>query len=190
MSCKGCAYAVPLSGEWYCDYLSITGHRRPCPPGEGCTVRVEAEKDLKRKWKECLPVKGRTWDTDRARALYDEGLLDAEIAKEVGITERAVGFWRRTQGLPSNRDRPKADKAPPQEGTVPEAAPEPPLIHSPPGRPLALPALAGPVELSVEVRGCVFGLRAPDLEGLAWVYEYAGRLLRDMTKEAENEPEK
>ena len=34
-------YAALLSGAWCCDYLSVTGHRRPCPPGEGCTVRKE-----------------------------------------------------------------------------------------------------------------------------------------------------
>lgn len=40
----------PCSGCWYyrgtnrhnrtCDYLLITGRRRPCPSGAGCTVRV------------------------------------------------------------------------------------------------------------------------------------------------------
>ena len=43
MSCKGCAYAVYLSGAWCCDYLQITGHCRPCPPGEDCTARKEAD---------------------------------------------------------------------------------------------------------------------------------------------------
>ncbi len=42
VSCKGCGYAIRLDGDWCCDYLGITGHRRPCPPGADCTVRTEA----------------------------------------------------------------------------------------------------------------------------------------------------
>lgn len=53
---------------------------------------------------------------------------------------------------------------------------------SPPSRPLALPAMKGPVELSVELDGRAFALRAPDLEGAAWIHEYAGRLLEDMRR--------
>ena len=42
-ACKGCMY----QGHLYtsdkelrtCDYLLITGHRRPCPPGAGCTAK-------------------------------------------------------------------------------------------------------------------------------------------------------
>lgn len=30
MSCKGCAYAVLLSGAWCCDYLNVTGDCRRC----------------------------------------------------------------------------------------------------------------------------------------------------------------
>ena len=49
MSCKGCAYAVLLSGTWCCDYLSVTGHCRPYPPGEGCTVRKEGDLTKRRR---------------------------------------------------------------------------------------------------------------------------------------------
>lgn len=38
----------------------------------------------------------------------------------------------------------------------------------------------GSVELSVELDGKSFALRAPDLEGAAWIHAYAGRLLEDM----------
>ena len=30
-ACKGCVYAVYVCNWWACDYLGITGHRRPCP---------------------------------------------------------------------------------------------------------------------------------------------------------------
>ena len=38
--CEGCIYQKSFSG-WgsYCDYICMEGHRRPCPPGEGCTAR-------------------------------------------------------------------------------------------------------------------------------------------------------
>ena len=40
----------------------------------------------------------------------------------------------------------------------------------------------GPIELSVELDGHAFALRAPDLEGAARIYEYAGRLLEDISQ--------
>lgn len=168
MSCEGCAYAIKLGGEWYCDYLSMTGRRRPCPPGEGCTVRKEG--DLTKKGSAFM--KRREWSTEKARALYDQGLSDAEIAEKVGTTPSAVAFWRRGQSLPANLGR----KPPP--GKEP-GAPVPPTA-SPPSRPLAVPSAKGPVELSVEMHGRAFALRAPDMEGAEQIYEFAGLLLKDM----------
>jgi len=174
-----------LSYTWCCDYLNLTGHRRPCPPGEGCTVRAEGGRNPKRIWKENAPMKGRSWDTEKARALYEEGRSDGEIAVELGTTRDAVAFWRRKLGLLSNRERRKAAKAPEPPAPSP-AAPEPqtPAPSPPTDRPLALPRVGGQVELSVELNGCTFALRAPTLEGAAWAYEYAGLLLEDMKREA------
>src|SRR5690606_13511048 len=50
--------------------------------------------------------------------LYDEGLLDDEVAARVGISRHAVGRWRRRNGLPANggnnaRRRVKAIDPPP-----------------------------------------------------------------------------
>lgn len=170
MSCKGCAYAVYLSGAWCCDYLQIAGHRRPCPPGEGCTVRKAA--NLTKKGSAFMKRRG--WDTEKAKTLYDQKLSDAEIAGEVGTTASAVAYWRRGLGLSANQEL----RPPPLEALGPKSAPPPPV--SPPSRTLALPARKGPVELSVEMGGRAFTLRAPDLEGAAWIHEYAGRLLGDM----------
>lgn len=44
--------------------------------------------------------------------------------------------------------------------------------------------MKGPVELSVELDGHAFALRAPDLEGVERIYEYAGYLLKDMEQAA------
>lgn len=98
MSCKGCVYAVLLSGAWCCDYLQIVGHRRPCPPGEDCTVRKAA--NLTKKGSAFM--KRREWDTEKAKTLYDQKLSDVEIAGRVGATASAVAYWRRGLGLPAN----------------------------------------------------------------------------------------
>lgn len=74
MSCKGCVYAALLSGAWCCDYLGVTGHRRPCPPGEGCTVRKEGGFTKKGS----AFMRRRVWDTEEAKVLYDQKLSDAE----------------------------------------------------------------------------------------------------------------
>lgn len=50
--CVGCFYQRPLNGNgecgdlacFACDYLLLTGRRRPCKPGKDCTVRDEREK--------------------------------------------------------------------------------------------------------------------------------------------------
>src|SRR5690606_24306704 len=57
-------------------------------------------------------------DETLLRALYDEGLLDDEVAARVGISRHAVGRWRRRNGLPANggnnaRRRVKAIDPPP-----------------------------------------------------------------------------
>lgn len=49
--CGGCRFSVPVyigDGDELmtgCVYILRTGHRRPCPPGEACTVRETAEMD-------------------------------------------------------------------------------------------------------------------------------------------------
>lgn len=120
----------------------------------------------------------RSWDTEAARAMYDDGKSDGEIARALGIHRNAVYHWRFVQGLPSNT-MPGWPTRESKEAGAKAAVPPP---ASPPSRPLALPAMKGPVELSVELDGRAFALRAPDLEGAAWIHEYAGRLLEDMRR--------
>lgn len=44
--CEGCIYVCQLAASvWCCDYLGLTGHRRQCPPGADCTVRVQGKKE-------------------------------------------------------------------------------------------------------------------------------------------------
>lgn len=39
--CRGCFYRRGPHQFRHCDYMGITGHMRPCPPGKDCTVRVQ-----------------------------------------------------------------------------------------------------------------------------------------------------
>lgn len=44
--CKDCAFGQYASGDWMmiCTYFLSTGIRRPCPAGEGCTVKQKGRK--------------------------------------------------------------------------------------------------------------------------------------------------
>lgn len=185
--CRGCFYAARLSEMWVCDYLSKTGHRRPCLPGKGCTARIEVEQDRKRAWKGRSVMKKRTWDAERARALYDEGWTDARISAEVGVKPSAVAFWRRGLKLPANSEH----RPPPETGaeSVPEKQPpaalRPEAAPAGENSPLTLRALTGPVSFSVELHGCALTLRAPDLEGAVWMHKYAGQLLKELPAKLE-----
>lgn len=107
-----------------------------------------------------------SWDTEAARAMYDAGKSDREIAEALGISRNTVYHWRFIQNLPPN-----TRKAGRPKETEPKASPP---------RPLALPVAKGPMELSVKMDVRAFALRAPDLEGAAWIHEYAGQLLKDV----------
>lgn len=50
--CRTCRYSAKysdFSGAVLCDYIGVTGHRRPCEPSPNCTV-YEKGKEI-RKWK-------------------------------------------------------------------------------------------------------------------------------------------
>lgn len=157
-------------------------------------------------------MKRRGWDTEKAKVLYDQNLSDAEIAGRVRTTASAVACWRRGLGLPANpgqRPPPQEEAAP--VPSPPSTPPPRPLVLPAKGVPATnqrsvcggerrkewsgrsprrqaeaeqrgISSDEGPVELSVELDGCSFALRAPDLEGAAWIHAYAGRLLEDMSQ--------
>ena len=39
-NCATCFFHGKCGGMICCNYLDKTGQRRPCPPGDGCTVKV------------------------------------------------------------------------------------------------------------------------------------------------------
>lgn len=67
--CKGCYYRIYIPGAdcYGCEYLVITEKRRPCPSGEGCTVRR-------------LKDRAGTHNADqRKKALALEGMTEEEL---------------------------------------------------------------------------------------------------------------
>lgn len=65
--CEGCYYRVFLPAlGWGCEYLVMTGKRRPCPGGEGCTVRRLKDRT------------GTKNADDRKKILALEGMTDEE----------------------------------------------------------------------------------------------------------------
>lgn len=49
--CSSCIYSTLVTGgcNKICNYLLYTDKMRPCPPGEGCTVRVKSRAKRQRK---------------------------------------------------------------------------------------------------------------------------------------------
>lgn len=172
--CAGCVYQVKVGDSLLCDYILMTGHRRPCPFGAGCTVK-ETEENMKQ------------WNKARAYELYMAGARDKEIAAEVGVNPNTIYKWRVENGLAAHRGAshtPTADTGPgpepkppePEAASVSEPSPESgtinPIFHprrpdrsEPEGTGVDWPQ--GPVELHVELYGGWARIRAPGWEQAA-----------------------
>lgn len=140
-----------------CEYILITGHRRPCPFGAGCTVK-ETEERMK------------SWDKAKALALYQAGAIDKEIAAEVGVSPVTIYRWRKKNGLeahgPATQALPvemigaeDAPGLPPPPGPPEAAAAKDPDVSGPAGTVLDR---TGPMDLHLELFGGCVRLRAPD----------------------------
>lgn len=56
--CEGCRYFYGFyANTRCCNYIFVTGKKRPCPPGEECTVRKKQEE----KTKKAMKIKGKVW---------------------------------------------------------------------------------------------------------------------------------
>lgn len=87
--CEGCYFLSNYFG--CCNYLIFTDKRRPCPGGEGCTVKTVLGKN----WRKYAPKSnagGRRvkWDTEKGLKMWLNGRSYAEIAAAMGVTPRAV----------------------------------------------------------------------------------------------------
>lgn len=83
--CEGCWYYRGGCTKT-CDYIFLEDRPRPCPPGDGCTVRITR--------KDRIPMKKPTWDTEAGRQMWQDGKTDTEIADAFGISTGAVTSYR------------------------------------------------------------------------------------------------
>ena len=106
--CKGCEHLRTCGAYRCCEYQYDVGHCRPCPAGKGCTehtrLKEKAEETArKRKWQTAPPPlsssRPQKLDRKRARALYDSGASDKEIAETYSVSETTVRRWRYENGL-------------------------------------------------------------------------------------------
>lgn len=107
LRCMRCLYG---DQQGYCTYILVMQHRRPCPPGEGCTA-FEPHTGKRKpepvvivppatKHPKPAPPRGKQWDKVKARALYDGGASDQDIARACGVSQPAICNWRNAQKLP------------------------------------------------------------------------------------------
>ena len=109
LRCMRCLYG---DQQGYCTYILVMQHRRPCPPGADCTVFEPRAGTRKPEPVVIVPPaathpkptrpRGKLWDKAKARALYDGGASDRDIAKACGISPSAIGRWRNRLRLPPN----------------------------------------------------------------------------------------
>ena len=109
--CKGCGHYRGGNGTYCCEYLLDVGHRRPCPPGEGCTEHTKHPEAPKRQYVNPMaparkpghqpgaPSPNRKIEPEKAREMFDAGKTDAEIAAAFGASEVTARRWRTENGL-------------------------------------------------------------------------------------------
>ena len=78
-----------------CDYILVTGHRRPCGFGDACTVKQTQGKKMK--WGGFSRE-----EEDKVRQLYEQGYSDPSIALTINVTRTMVRYWRLKNDLPPN----------------------------------------------------------------------------------------
>ncbi len=93
--CRRCAYSWRVNGIGggvYCEYISATGHRRPCPAGDECRVyRTPAQRRADQR---------AGWDVERARYLACRGDTVEQIAAAVDKPVEEIRVWRKKEGGP------------------------------------------------------------------------------------------
>lgn len=83
-SCEGCTYLAKDTKT--CDFFLRTGHCRPCPSGDGCTVKREMPNDMNKGDK-------------IIRELHKGGKSNQEIAEATGFGVLFVAEWCKQNGF-------------------------------------------------------------------------------------------
>lgn len=104
---RNCRLPVPcvyfIQGS--CEYMAIEKRKRPCKPGDECTVKKEMDGPRKKVW----PLSA---TEDTIKKLYDSGHSDPVIAQACDVSRGMVLRWRQKNNLPPNRrgGRPSQNK--------------------------------------------------------------------------------
>jgi hypothetical protein len=114
--CRTCHYYA--YGSNTCDFYIITGERRGCPAGADCT-RWEERGDISDRRLNLVrdvafrEKRGHGLDKsffNAMQSLYDEGMSDRAIARELRVHVHTVERWRKYEGLVSQVERRKRGK--------------------------------------------------------------------------------
>lgn len=115
--CKGCRYQ---DHQGWCDYIGITGRKRPAKirPGGGCDCKEKKPTHhpglmLTQKSKKTLSPKTPkkpVLDHGKALDLYHKGANDAQIALACGCSKGTVQHWRNKHQLASNYFKNRKDR--------------------------------------------------------------------------------
>lgn len=110
--CQGCVHLGMVGGGFgCCDYIFHAGKRRPCPFGDGCTVKqigkrkraytvTHIKNGLPRERKPGSGVYERQlkWDAEKGRELYEAGVPLRQIAAEVGLNHDSLRKYAKRKG--------------------------------------------------------------------------------------------
>ena len=96
--CKGCQYYASYTDT--CDFFLLTYQRRGCPP-EQCTRYEPLGQDTVRSPLQARAlIRKQLVQREQMQKLYDQGLTDPDIARQIGVSGSTVCHWRHANGLP------------------------------------------------------------------------------------------
>lgn len=84
-----------LSYNGTCDYILVTGQRRPCGFGDACTVKETQGRKMR--------GGGMSQEVEaKVKQLHAQGYSDPSIAQAVAVTRTVIRYWRLRNELPPN----------------------------------------------------------------------------------------
>lgn len=84
-----------LSYNGTCDYILVTGQRRPCGFGDACTVKETQGRKMR--------GGGMSQKVEaKVKQLYAQGYSDPSIAQAVAVTRTVIRYWHQRNELPPN----------------------------------------------------------------------------------------
>ena len=110
--CYSCRYRGTLGGielSFCCDYAWITGHCRTAMKRRAdgkCPAYEEGERYRVEVWPMDRPfrtvvIKGRGFTHAELLEMYNKGMTDGEIAREIGAVKSTIYQWRHRNNLPA-----------------------------------------------------------------------------------------